>query len=166
MKDVYFALAAVSYGMFVIQFIASWFLGDLDIDADADFDVGDLVSFKGLIHFIMGFSGWILISDRVRELQWWDYGIAVVVGLLFVLVLYHLYKLCMKLQHDPPREEGLALVDKMGKIYVHTADGYIIQVEINGHLEELYVKSKTNKVYKPEERVRIMSYEDGEYFIY
>lgn len=44
MKDVYFALAAIFYGIFVVQLIASWFLGDLYIDADADFDVGGLVS--------------------------------------------------------------------------------------------------------------------------
>lgn len=166
MKDVYFILAAVSYGIFVVQFIMSLFFGDIDVDGgDADFDVGSLFSFKGVIHFLMGFSGWLFLADRIREVQWWDYGIGVLIGLIFVLVLFFLYKLCMKLQHHPSREEGLSLLNKVGTIYIHTTDGYIIQVEISGQLEELNVKSLNQREYESGSRVRIIDYKEGEYYI-
>ena len=48
MSEVYYLLAATSYG--IVQFVLSWFGGDTDLDVD----VGDIVSFKGFIHFLMG----------------------------------------------------------------------------------------------------------------
>lgn len=57
MSEVYYLLAAVSYGIFLVQFILSWFGGDTDLDGELDMNVSD--SFKGLIHFIMGASGWL-----------------------------------------------------------------------------------------------------------
>lgn len=35
----------------------------VNFDGDADFDIGDVVSFKGLIHFLMGFGGWTSIKQ-------------------------------------------------------------------------------------------------------
>ncbi len=57
MSDVYYIIGGVAYG--ILQFIISWVAGELDVDfdGDADFDIGDVVSFKGLIHFLMGFGG-------------------------------------------------------------------------------------------------------------
>ena len=60
----YYILGIISYGIFIIQFILSN-LGisdtdlDVDFDGNVDFSVSDLLSFKGLIHFAMGFSGWL-----------------------------------------------------------------------------------------------------------
>lgn len=33
--------------------------GDTDLDGELDMDVSDIVSFKGLVHFVMGASGWL-----------------------------------------------------------------------------------------------------------
>lgn len=56
MSEVYYLLAATSYGIFIVQFVLSWFGGDTDLDVDGEIDmnVGDIVSFKGFIHFLMG----------------------------------------------------------------------------------------------------------------
>lgn len=63
MSETYYLLAAISYGIFIVQFILSWFGGDTDLDVDLDgeldMDVSDIVSFKGLVHFVMGASGWL-----------------------------------------------------------------------------------------------------------
>jgi hypothetical protein len=52
MSDVYYIIGGVAYGIFILQFIISWVAGELDVDVDfdgdADFDIGDVVSFKGL----------------------------------------------------------------------------------------------------------------------
>ena len=67
----YYVLGIISYSIFIVQFILSN-LGfgdtdiDIDLDGDADFDVSDLLSFKGLIHFLMGFSGWLMLSGTVN----------------------------------------------------------------------------------------------------
>lgn len=54
MSETYYLLAAISYGIFIVQFILSWFGGDTDLDVDLDgeldMDVSDIVSFKGLVH--------------------------------------------------------------------------------------------------------------------
>ena len=36
MSEVYYLLAAISYGIFLVQFILSWFGGDTDLDVDLD----------------------------------------------------------------------------------------------------------------------------------
>lgn len=46
---------------------------DVDFDGDADFDVSDVVSFKGFIHFFMGFGGWTSIKQLLGyEVTWID----------------------------------------------------------------------------------------------
>ena len=70
MSDVYYIIGGVAYGIFILQFIISWVAGELDVDVDfdgdADFDIGDVVSFKGLIHFLMGFGGWTSIKQLLE----------------------------------------------------------------------------------------------------
>ena len=66
----YYVLGAISYGIFIVQFILSSFgflETDLDVDFDGnvDFSVSDLLSFKGLVHFAMGFSGWLMVIGEV-----------------------------------------------------------------------------------------------------
>jgi len=101
----YVIVLIVSSGLFVITSIGSLFFGGMDLDVDTDLDVGgsgfllgDFISFKGLIHFTIGFSlsltlmgGFTLVSATV----------GVVTGIVFVMVLYYLYKtLFEKLQQS------------------------------------------------------------------
>ena len=93
MINIYYLIAAIAYGIFIIQFILSWFGGDTDLDVDldgnADFDVGDLVSFKGLIHFLMGAFSYLSLIQTNREITIFDYVFAFIIGVIFIIVLYY-----------------------------------------------------------------------------
>jgi prepilin signal peptidase PulO-like enzyme (type II secretory pathway) len=100
----YVILLIVSAGLFVIATIISLIFGEMDMDMNADLDVGsgfllsDLISFKGLIHFAIGFS---LSLTLMKEFSFLSATIGVITGIIFVLVLYYLYKfLFKKLQHN------------------------------------------------------------------
>lgn len=62
---------------------------DVDIDGSG-FLGGDIFSFKGLLHFAMGFS---LTLTLMREVTIVSVCIGIGAGLVFVFVLYFLYKL-------------------------------------------------------------------------
>ena len=77
MEQIYYIVAVIVYDIFIVRFILSWIGGDFDIDADLD--LSDVVSFKGLTHFLMGFSGWLSVkSFTTHNIMWYDYLIAFV----------------------------------------------------------------------------------------
>lgn len=62
-NNLYYILGGIAYGIFILQFIISWVAGELD--------VSDVVSFKGLIHFLMG---WTSIKQLLGyEVTWIDW---------------------------------------------------------------------------------------------
>lgn len=73
--NVYFFSALVSTGIFLLQFILSIFFGSMDTDIDvnadgnADIDMSSVLSFKGLIHFCMGF-GWFMYLCQLPTLSY------------------------------------------------------------------------------------------------
>jgi uncharacterized membrane protein len=76
----------------------------MDMGFDSDLDVGsgmllsDVISFKGLIHFTIGFS---LTLTLMGEFTLLSASVGVVAGIVFVVVLYYLYKMIYeKLQHS------------------------------------------------------------------
>jgi len=90
----YVIVLIVSSGLFLITTIGSLFFGDMDLDTDADlgsgFMVSDVFSFKGLVHFTIGFS---LTLTVMGEFSLLSAAISVITGIIFVLILYYLYKL-------------------------------------------------------------------------
>ena len=77
MEQIYYGVAIVFYGIFIVRFILSWIGGDFEIDADLD--ISDVVSFKGVTHFMMGLSGWLSIkSFTTHNVQWYDFIIATI----------------------------------------------------------------------------------------
>ena len=104
--DWYVIVLIVSAALFVLTSIGSLFFGSIGMDADVDVDadvgsgllLGDLISFKGLIHFTIGFS---LSLTLLGEFSLLSATVGVVTGIVFVLVLYYLYKtLFEKLQQN------------------------------------------------------------------
>ena len=98
----YIIVLIVSSALFLITSIGSLIFGGMDLDADvdvgSDFLLGDLISFKGLIHFTIGFS---LSLTLMGGFSLWSATVGVVTGIIFVLVLYFLYKtLFEKLQQS------------------------------------------------------------------
>lgn len=166
--DIFLLMALVSTGIFLLQFVISVFFGDIDVDVDGDantdFDLGSLLSFKGLIHFLMGF-GWtkVVFADNV----WTTYLGAVMVGLVFVLCLSYLYVLAFKLQNLRQPERPGALKGRRGRIYINEGDGrYTICIERDGAFRELDVVSLSgNAHYVTNETVTVEKYENNIYYI-
>lgn len=171
MSDLYYIIGGIAYGIFILQFVISWVAGefdvDVDFDGDADFDIGDVVSFKGVIHFLMGFGGWTSTKQLLGyEVTWIDWLIGFFIGLVFVFMLYHLYKFCMKLQNLPTDEPTTNLVGRTATIYVHLGDGrHLAYVDISGSLREVEVVSLNKKIYPVNEPVTIRKYEDNKLYI-
>lgn len=160
MINIYYLIAAIAYGIFIIQFILSWFGGDTDLDVDldgnADFDVGDLVSFKGLIHFLMGAFGYLSLIQTNREITIFDYVFAFIIGVIFIIVLYYVYKLCMKLKYEPePKDDYSTLVGKEG--YTISKDNNQYNIMINNDGQYLLLKGipETDKFFNHGEDIVI-----------
>ena len=166
-EQIYYAVALTVYSIFIIRFILSWVGADFDIDADVD--IGDVVSFKGLTHFLMGFSGWLSVkSYTTHNVMWYDYLIALILGIIFVILLYFVYKLLISLETKPQILFGKQLIGKTGKIYIilepeDSIKKYIITVG-NGLGTQEY-PAKSNNSYKLGDEVVISDYVNAYYII-
>ena len=166
-EQIYYAVALTVYSIFIIRFILSWVGADFDVEADLD--VSDIVSFKGLTHFLMGFSGWLSVkSYTTHNIMWYDYLIALILGIIFVILLYFIYKLLISLETKPQVLFGKQLIGKTGKIYItlqpeDSIKKYIITVG-NGLGTQEY-PAKSNNSYKLGDEVVISDYVNAYYII-
>ena len=166
-EQVYYAIALIVYSIFIIRFILSWVGADFDVDADID--IGDVVSFKGFTHFLMGFSGWLSVKSYItHNVMWYDYLIALILGVIFVILLYFVYKLLISLETKPQILFGKQLIGKTGKIYIilepeDSIKKYIITVG-NGLGTQEY-PAKSNNSYKLGDEVVISDYVNAYYII-
>jgi prepilin signal peptidase PulO-like enzyme (type II secretory pathway) len=89
----YVIVLIVASALFLLSTLGSVFLGDLDMDADwsagSGFLVSDLLSFKGLIHFTIGFS---LALTLMQGLSLVSAVLGVLTGIVFVATLYYFYR--------------------------------------------------------------------------
>ena len=171
MEQYIYLATAVIYGIFIIRFILSWVGGDFDVDmdVDTDLDLGDVVSFKGATHFLMGFFGWLSVkSFTTHNIMWWDYLIALALGVIFVIILYFVYKLMMSLETKPRVLTGKQIVGHTGQIYL-TLDKegdvfkYIITV-YNG-IGTIEYPARSLNEYKVGDAVVISDYVNAYYII-
>ena len=166
-EQIYYAVALTVYSIFIIRFILSWVGADFDVETDLD--VSDIVSFKGLTHFLMGFSGWLSVkSYTTHNVMWYDYLIALILGVIFVILLYFVYKLLISLETKPQILFGKQLIGKTGKIYIilepeDSIKKYIITVG-NGLGTQEY-PAKSNNSYKLGDEVVISDYVNAYYII-
>lgn len=89
----YLLLLLISTCVLIGQTILSFIGGELDIDTDTDLDSSDTLSFKGIVHFVFGFSLTLTVMGGVSLLSTF---IAVLVGVLFTVMLFYLYKYIYK----------------------------------------------------------------------
>ena len=165
--QIYYAVALTVYSIFIIRFILSWVGADFDVETDLD--ISDIVSFKGLTHFLMGFSGWLSVKSYItHNVMWYDYLIALILGVIFVILLYFVYKLLISLETKPQILFGKQLIGKTGKIYIilepeDSIKKYIITVG-NGLGTQEY-PAKSNNSYKLGDEVVISDYVNAYYII-
>ena len=169
MEQIYYGIAVVVYSIFIVRFILSWIGGDFDLDPDLDLDLGDLVSFKGLTHFLMGVSGWLSVKGMMtHHIVWYDYLIAFAIGLVFVIILYLIYRFMSTLEVKPQPLVGKQLIGKTASIYLiidvdDEYKKYIITVDNNLGTVELSAKSKNT--YSIGDKVTISGYETAYYLV-
>lgn len=173
MEQYIYLATAIIYGIFIIRFILSWVGGDfdLDMDADGDVDLGDIVSFKGATHFLMGFFGWLSAkSYTTHNVMWYDYLIAFALGIIFVIILYYVYKFLMKLENKPKVLSGKDFIGSTAKVYLvlpiidaDTLFKYVITVD-NG-IGTVEVPAKSRESYKTGDSVVIKDYVNAYYII-
>ncbi|MBC8601706.1 hypothetical protein H8784_08215 [Parabacteroides acidifaciens] len=161
-STIFLTVAIVATAIFLIQFIVSIFFGDIDTDVDVDADLGSILSFKGLTHFCIG-MGWYMYISQGTDIT--SYAIGILVGLIFVLVLWYLYKKAWQLQKENKPEKLEALQGRECTIYAHDGERYVVQVAVNGALREMDVRSLEDRKYQTGDRTMIVKVESGIMYI-
>lgn len=163
-STLFLGVALTATAIFLAQFIVSVFFGDLDTDLEttSDFDLGSMISFKGLTHFCIGMGWYMYLSEGTDILS---YGIGIVCGLLFVFVLWFLYKKAYQLQKENKPEGNEALLGRECTIYAPHGKQFVVQIAINGALREREVRSLGNKSYRTGEKVSVCKVENGILYI-
>jgi hypothetical protein len=117
----YVIVLIASAALFLLTTIGSFIFGEMDLDIDTDVDMdtggdffgGDIFSFKGLLHFAMGFS---LTLTLMKEVTITSVSIGIIAGVVFVFVLYFLYKMTYtKLQQSMKYTDEIVEMD--GEVY-------------------------------------------------
>lgn len=161
-NSIFLGIALVASAIFLIQFFMSIFFGDIDTDTDLDADLGSVVSFKGLTHFCIGF-GWYMYIAKSTSIS--TFLIGITIGLVFVFMLWFLYKKAYQLQKENKPEKTEALVGRECTIYAHDGNRYIVQVAQNGALREVEVRSLEGKEYQTGDRTIVCKVESGTIYI-
>ena len=78
----YLILLVISACVLIGQTVLSFIGGEIDVDMDTDLDSSDMLSFKGIVHFVFGFSLTLTTMGGVSVLSTF---VAVLVGLLFTV---------------------------------------------------------------------------------
>lgn len=165
-SNMWLGIAIFCTGWFIIQFLMSVIFGlDSDIDISGDFDATDLLSFKGLIHFGIGYSWWMVIHSQ--NTSWSTHALAFLLGSLVMVVLWLTYWGISKLRKEIIPERGEALVGKSGVVYTKDliTGEYTVTLEINGAMREIQSVESLGEDPKPGQTVIIKEYKEGKYFI-
>lgn len=178
LPHIYYIIGAVSYAIFIIQFIlslAGWDTDiDLDMDGEGDFSLGDLVSFKGLVHFLLGATTYLCYRDYTGAvIDKGSYLMAAVIGLAVMVVLFVLYRLMMRLEHRPLTPSGHDLIGCKGRVtLVVKKDNvpfcipeYDVMLDTDfGTVRVTAICADFSKEYRQGETVEILDY-TGKYYI-
>jgi len=172
MEQIIYGITAIIYAIFIIRFILSWVGGDfdLDMDADGDLDLGDLVSFKGINHFLMGIFTWLSTKlFTTHSIEWYDYLIAFFMGIVFVIILFYTYKLMMKLESKPVISTKKDLIGKEATIYLKMKfigdDIYHYNITVGNGNGTIEVSAISKKLYNVGDKVSIKNYNNSYYII-
>ena len=169
-------MACISLAIIVIMLLVSLFVGadsdiDIDGDGDANFDLSGLITPKGILQFICGYSWYLVLIKPYHggTWFWYDWLIGFVIGLAVMTVMALLYWGMSKLSHETKFEKGEDLVGRTGTISavnVNVPGAYWIMTTVNSTMSEIKVKSKSGRTdLKVGDTVIIESCEGENYFI-
>lgn len=126
-------LFLVVWGIFLLKNIISWTFGDLDVDVDfdgdTDIDMSGMLSFKGILHFLLGFSTVLEAYAYSNthsltapfQIPIFVYFFAIMGGIVCMMLLFYLYRLMMTLNHYST--DNINLDNMKAKIYTDEGDG-------------------------------------------
>ena len=155
----YVIVLIVSSGLFVLTSIGSLFFGSVDMDFDGDLDVGsgfivsDVISFKGLVHFLIGFSLTLTLMGGFTPLS---SAVGVATGIVFMMSLYYLYKMLFtKLQQNIKYTDVIDNMEadvyfwdektKIGEVFV-TLEGRQVTITLKCDEDISFVKGQKIRV--------------------
>lgn len=95
MESIIYTICTICYAIFIVQFFLSLLEYDLDLDLDmtSDLSLSDFISFKGILHFLIGESTYLsAICISGIAISWLDYLIAILCGIIFMIILHLVYK--------------------------------------------------------------------------
>lgn len=177
----YYILFFSVFAVFIIKNILSWIFGDTDIDFDADgdidFDISSMLSFKGVLHFLLGFSTYLAATARfdrtydvigTYQFTSLHYCTAILIGFLFMVALWYLYKLMMKLNHSNENEYDLNGCTGTISTILNNGD-YLVNVRTPGGIIKKQLSKKQlsspHKLNIGDEVTVIKDIENNEYFV-
>ena len=168
-------IALISGFLVIGQLLLTLFVGDLlDIDTDADgfgdFDMSTIASPKGLIHFLCGASWYLVLIQPFRDGRvwlWYDWFIAIGIGLVVAVLVIMLYYWMSKLACEKKKESGQDLINRVGHVYLNNGNGnYDVSINISGSTSIIQVTSKSGKKdLTTGSPVTIVEFQNGVYFI-
>ena len=147
----YLILLVISACILIGQTVLSFIGGEIDVDMDTDIDSSDMLSFKGIVHFVFGFSLTLTTMGGVSVLSTF---VAVLVGLLFTVILFYLYRYIYKhLRQEIIYQDEIK--DTPAQVYYWDSElnkGEVV-VKLEGRLVYVDATSTKNINYQPGESV-------------
>lgn len=164
--EIYYIIAGVVYTIFLIRIIALWTIGDFDFSFDTDFSLGDIISFKGLLHFLMGFAGYMSLKYYIGDIpDFLDYIIASILGVIFIFILYFIYKLIYNLNSTTKPLTGRELVGRTGIIQAKLGCDdsgltFYYTVSVNNNVGSVNVDAHSDRLMPTGSNVELLDYKD------
>lgn len=140
----YVILFVVTFTIFFVKLLISLFAGDFDLDVDfdgdTDCDLLSVFSFKGILHFLMGFSSYLCgrvylypvnlnVDNGYVLFSFVDYLLAFGCGIILFIVLYLCYKAAIKANCTPTLPQD-NINGCTGNIYLNLGNG---QYSVEAH---------------------------------
>ncbi|MCQ2219288.1 MAG: hypothetical protein MJZ33_12555 [Paludibacteraceae bacterium] len=157
LEQVVFYLAIATSTLFVVQFIMSFFVDfDADVDFDTSMDVSDFISFKGGLHFLLGFS-WMGVLNGVGSVK--EVLIAVAVGIAFVVILAFVYKKVYSLAEEKTFQDPHDLVGTECELITYYNGTGTVSINFDGRRSQMNVKGTPTM--KKGDLVKVVDYKEG-----
>jgi hypothetical protein len=164
-ENIIYIIAGVTFCIFAIKLLCA--LIGFDFEADVDFDFGDIISFKGIVHFLMGFSGYLSIMFHNGTYNGTkDIAYAGIIGLIVMILLYFTYILIYKLDSPHKTKTGRQLVGYKATInFIKDKDKHLYLIDVVVDMNSITVSAKSDRSYKVGDEVIISQFKDNLYLI-
>lgn len=135
----FYTLGIVSYGIYMVIFITSLLYNKKLYSIEVNFKK-DILAFKSVVYFCMGFSGALMICQIVNV---FTVIVATIIGIIFILGLYSLSQM-LKMCND---EEDEFLIGKHVMIYKKFDDHIYLGNLLEPPYKEIQCVCENSKLY-------------------